>query len=236
MRQVPELGIAGDGRVARHLRHYLSLLGIPVNCWSRRWSALTPPEALAAAGTILVLVSDDAIVPFIERWPALREKSLVHCAGGLVTPLAHVAHPLMTFGDELYDLDTYREIPFVVDAGGPCFAELLPGLANPAFAIRAADRPGYHALCVMAATLPTLAWRKLSDELDARFGIPAEAARPYFRRLAADLLAGGTSAPTGPLSRGDSATIAANLRALEGDPFHALYMAMVAAYRQRSEA
>ena len=38
---------------------------------------------------------------------------------------------------------------------------------------------------------------------------------------------------TGPLARGDAATIAANLTALEGDPFHEVYSAFARAYARR---
>jgi predicted short-subunit dehydrogenase-like oxidoreductase (DUF2520 family) len=232
MRQVPVFGLAGDGRVARHFRHYFSLLGLAVRCWSRRSSTTPPPEAFSDSTTVLLLLRDDAIVPFVEAWPTLRDKRLVHCSASLVTPVAEVAHPLMTFGPDLYDAETYRGIPFVLDAGGTRFADLLPGLPNPSFTLSAADRPYYHALCVLAGNLPALAWRKLFAELETRFGIPAAAAQPYLRRLAANLLADRESPPTGPLSRGDTATVAANLRALEGDPFHPLYSAMVAASRR----
>jgi hypothetical protein len=74
MRQVPELdsapfgivGIVGDGRVARHFRHYFSLPGLSVRTWCRHVPVLSPPDALASCRTILVLVRDDAIVPFID--------------------------------------------------------------------------------------------------------------------------------------------------------------------------
>ena len=109
MRQVPArdaapLGIVGSGRVARHFRHYFELLGLPIRTWSRQVSATSPTDALAPCETILILIRDAAIVPFIETWPALQEKRLVHCSGSLVTPLAQGAHPLMTFGQELYEL------------------------------------------------------------------------------------------------------------------------------------
>src|SRR6185295_2792616 len=155
MRQVPApgtppIGIVGDGRVARHFSHYFGLLGRPVATWSRRASVIPPPELLARCKTVLLLIQDGAIVPFIEAFPALRTKQLVHFSGGLVTDAAQGAHPLMTFGPELYDLDTYRAVPFVLDAGGTPFEELLPGLPNPSFTIPASERPYYHALCVMA--------------------------------------------------------------------------------------
>src|SRR5688572_7629886 len=128
MRQVPTpdvpYGIVGSGRVATHLQHYLTLLGLQVRLWSRRMAGPAPPVALADCGAVLLLIPDRAIVPFVEAWPDLRRKRLVHCSGSLVTPVAEGAHPLTTFGPTLYDLETYRRIPFVLDAGGTPFTEL----------------------------------------------------------------------------------------------------------------
>ena len=233
MRQVPEFGIVGNGRVARHFRHYLQLLGIPVSAWSRGAAGPSPPEALRSCRTVLLLIRDEAIAPFVGAWPGLRTKSLVHFSGSLVTPVAEAAHPLMTFGPDLYDLDSYRAIPFVLDAGGTPFSELLPGLPNPSYAIPAAQRPYYHALCVMAGNFTTVLWQKLFDELETRFDIPASAAHPYLARVAANLATDAGRALTGPLSRRDARTIAANLEALEGDPFQAVYSAFVRAHDQR---
>lgn len=241
MRQVPAgdavpigpLGIVGDGRLARHFQHYLSLLGRPAIVWSRRQHSSDPPQTFEPCGTVLVLVRDEAIVPFVNAWPALREKQLVHCAGSLVTSVAQCAHPLMTFGPDLYDLATYERVPFVVEAGGTPFNQLLPGLPNPWFAIPAADRPYYHALCVMAGNFSTLLWRKLFDELQDRFGIPASAAHGYLAQITASLMSDPRRALTGPLSRGDAGSIAANLSALEGDPFQQVYEAFVRAYESR---
>ncbi len=234
MGQVPDFGIVGDGRVARHFLHYLGLLGIPVRTWSRQASPLAPSEALRSCRTVLLLIRDEAIVPFVETWPALRSSRLVHFSGSLVTPLAEGAHPLMTFGPGLYDFDTYRTIPFVLDEGGTPFVELLPGLPNPSFTIPAGERPYYHALCVMAGNFSTLLWKKLFDELEERFRIPASAAHPYVAHVAAALISDAAHALTGPLSRDDTRTIAANLDALEGDPFQAVYAAFVKAHEHRS--
>jgi predicted short-subunit dehydrogenase-like oxidoreductase (DUF2520 family) len=239
MRQVPAqlaapLGIVGSGRVARHFHHYFTLLGLPVCVWSRREGTRSPPDALASCRTVLLLIRDAAIVPFVDAWPALQEKRMVHCSGSLVTPAAEVAHPLMTFGPTLYDLADYRAIPFVLDAGGTPFSELFPDLPNPSFMIPAAERPYYHALCVMAGNFSTILWVKLFDELQRRFGMPASAAHPYLARVAANVMADAGRALTGPLARGDAQAIAANLTALEGDPFHAVYAAFTRAHDQRS--
>ena len=194
MRQVPELdatsfGIVGDGRVARHFHHYFNLLGLSVRRWSRRAPGRSPPDALASCQTVLVLIRDEAIVPFIEAWPALREKRVVHFSGSLVTAWAEGAHPLMTFGPALYDLAEYRQIPFVLDVGGTPFSELLPGLPNLSYTIRAADRPLYHAWCAMAGNFSTMLWLKLFDELERHFEMPASAAYPYLARIAANVTA-----------------------------------------------
>jgi hypothetical protein len=146
MRQVPAfdaapIGIVGDGRVARHFLHYHNLLGLSVRTWSRRMPAAGPIEALASCRTVLVLIRDAEIVSFIDTWPALQEKRLVHFSGSLVTKAAEGAHPLMAFGHHLYDLDTHRRIPFVLDSGGTQFHQLLPALPNPSFVIPATDRP-----------------------------------------------------------------------------------------------
>lgn len=238
MRQVPDpsaapIGIVGDGRVARHFLHYLGLLGIPTRTWARRTSRLPPDETLSSCATVLLLIRDDAIVPFAGSWPALRDKRLVHFSGSLATGLAEAAHPLMTFGPDVYDVDSYRSVPFVLDAGGTPFDQLLPGLPNPWFAIPAAARPYYHALCVMAGNFSMLLWLKLFEEFQHRFGIPASAAHPYLARTTTNLVSQGRGALTGPLARGDATTIRANLAALDGDPFHAVYLAFVRAYENR---
>ena len=238
MRQVPAphapLGIVGDGRLARHLLHYFSLLDLPVRTWSRRSSTQAPAEALDGCGAILLLIRDEAIEPFARSWPMLASARLVHCAGGREIPGVFTAHPLMTFGPDLYDLETYRGIPFVLDTNGPSLAELLPGLPNPSYRLAARDRAYYHALCVMAGNFTTLLWRKLFDEFQARLNLPASAASPYLHQTTRNLAANPNAALTGPLARHDAGTIAANLAALEGDAYQAVYQAFVDAYERRS--
>jgi predicted short-subunit dehydrogenase-like oxidoreductase (DUF2520 family) len=239
MRQVPisaapPLGIVGNGRVALHFHNYFKLLGLPTSVWSRNKRGPSPPDALASCQTILILIPDGEIVPFVDAWPALQEKRLVHCSGRLVTAVAEGAHPLMTFGPALYDLTAYREIPFILDSGGTPFSTLLPGLPNPSFAISAADRPYYHAMCVIAGNFSTILWVKLFDELKSRFGLPASVAHPYLKQIATNLITNSDGALTGPLARDDTKTIESNLRALEGDPYHAVYAAFKRVYEERS--
>jgi len=135
MRQVPGqpvYAIIGKGRVARHFCHYLSLLNIPHKQWSRSDSSLLS-DVVAACSPVLLLINDSAIEPFIRDNACLADRCCVHFSGNLVTDLAHGAHPLMTFGPELYTLEAYQEIPWVVENTAPPFSELLPSLSNPSF-------------------------------------------------------------------------------------------------------
>jgi predicted short-subunit dehydrogenase-like oxidoreductase (DUF2520 family) len=147
----------------------------------------------------------------------------------VVTPLAATAHPLMTFSNELYDHETYRRIPFVCGRGGVGFAALFPELPNPSFVIDPRDMPRYHALCTMAGNFTTLLWAKAFEDFEGRLRLPRETLYPYLERVAANLAA--SSAPlTGPLARGDLATVGRHLEALDGDPYGEVYRAFVAAH------
>ncbi|MCM2324709.1 MAG: DUF2520 domain-containing protein [Oligoflexia bacterium] len=225
-------GIVGDGRVARHFIAYLEQLRLPYAQWSRKAAAangITVEERLADCDVVLLLVSDSAIEPFAQEHPALREKRLVHFSGALVTPLAQGIHPLMAFGPTLYGPEVYETLAFVAEAGPLKFHEVFPSFPNPVFEIPAELKPRYHALCVLAGNFTVVLWRKLFEEFAGRLGLPAEAALPYLRRIARNLEENPAGALTGPLQRGDLATVTKNLQSLEGDAFQEVYLAFVRA-------
>lgn len=222
------LGIVGDGRMARHFTRYLQLSGIPHRSWSRRMSAEDlPARRLAGCRAALILISDDAIEPFLEQHAGGLAMPAIHFSGSLVTPRAVGMHPLGTFADPLYDLSTYRSIAFVCDPRRPAFEEVFPELPNPHFTLDAALRPLYHALCVLAGNFTTILWEKLFLEFEGRLGLPREAAHPYLASVAATLRSGGASSLTGPLARGDQGTVRRNLEALADDDFGDVYRAFV---------
>ena len=68
----PRLASWEAAACARHFHHYFTLLGLPVCVWSRRGRAPSPPDALASCRTVLLLIRDEAIVPFVDAWPAPR--------------------------------------------------------------------------------------------------------------------------------------------------------------------
>jgi predicted short-subunit dehydrogenase-like oxidoreductase (DUF2520 family) len=185
---------------------------------------------LAEADIILLAISDDALEPFLADHPELGTRPLVHFSGSLVLAGAHGFHPLMTFGPELYDLETYRTIPFVGEARGPGFGNLFPGFRNPSWVIDSELKPLYHALCVLAGNFTTLLWSKAFHDFEERLGLPREALHPYLTCTCGNTIAAGCEALTGPLSRGEVETVARDLRALEGDDFADIYRAFASIF------
>jgi predicted short-subunit dehydrogenase-like oxidoreductase (DUF2520 family) len=221
--------LVGNGRLSRHLQHYFDLEGIRWRLWAR---AMRQPleGTLDGARAVLLLISDDAIEGFLARHVDPAGPPWIHCSGCLVTPLATGVHPLMSFGDELYEPDRYRRIPFVCDRGAAPFAALFPRLSNPHFEIDPAQRPLYHALCAMAGNFTTLLWQHAFATFEGRLSLPRSVLYPYLEQVASNLVR-SASPLTGPLARGDHRTIERHLEALEGDPFRAVYSSFVAAHR-----
>ena len=227
MKTTPHYALLGGGRLARHLRHYLQLEGLPVSGWARdphsdlNTHDLPDAEArlratVADATHVVLLVSDDGLKPLLKQYSWLHGHRLVHCAGAISLPGVTGAHPLMTFGRTLYGLETYRAIPFVVEQGGS-LENVFPGLANPSFSLATEHKALYHALCVMAGNFPQLLWQRLVERLDADLALPAEVFRAYLHQAVDNLVDDPRGALTGPLARGDSATQSRNLAALGDD-------------------
>ena len=233
---MPHYALLGGGRLARHMRHYLSTLQLPVSGWARdrqselNTHAIDDPQmrlraTIEPASHVLLLVSDMAIPAVVSQYPFLNGKTLVHCAGALSFPGIAGAHPLMTFGDSLYEPEQYRQVPFVVDKGRR-FDELLPGLPNPHFEIAPEHKALYHALCVMAGNFSQILWAAVVARFE-RMGLRAAILDPYLRQVTENFIAARGSALTGPLSRGDCATIERNLSALSNDRLQGLFRAFL---------
>jgi predicted short-subunit dehydrogenase-like oxidoreductase (DUF2520 family) len=237
--------IVGGGRLARHFSEYFRLLDIPHNCWARDHGSpintFNLPDAeqrlketVGNADRVLLLVSDTSITALLKQYLFLHAKKLIHCSGSLSVPGVAGAHPLMTFTDSLYELDTYQKVPFVVEAG-QTFTQLFPALPNPHFMINTQDKARYHAMCVMAGNFSQLMWKGISDRFEQQFELPATTLHPYLKQVAENFTQKPESALTGPLTRNDGQTITRNLNSLDGDPLQDLYTAFVRFYQHEGK-
>jgi len=234
--------IVGGGRLARHFSEYFRLLEIPHTCWTRdRWSSFNTfaiadaghrlKKTIGKADYVLLLVPDKVITDVLKKYPFVHENQLIHCSGSMSIPGVAGAHPLMTFADDLYELDTYQKVPFIVESGSG-FTQLFPALPNPHFVMNVEDKSRYHAMCVMAGNFSQLMWKAVSERFEQQFDLPSEILSPYLKQVAENFVQSPESALTGPLTRNDQQTIDRNLKSLDDDPLQGLYAAFVNFYTQ----
>ena len=220
----PTYGLIGRGRVATHMARYLELEGLPCIAWHRGESR-SPEDVLRCADVRLLAISDDQIETFVDEHPTFLSRPLVHFSGSLVLDRVNGLHPLMTFGLEPYDLETYRSIPFVEERGGLGFQDVFPTLTNPSWPLEPELKPLYHALCVLGGNFTTLLWAKTFDAFERQLHLPKEALFPFLERTAANTIVSGRDALTGSLARGDLQTVRRDLQAFEGDPYERIFRA-----------
>lgn len=223
--------LIGNGRVGRHLSRYFDLESIPYQSWSRKEDIGHLRTRSENSSHILLAISDPAIEAFYRAHDFFRGKTVVHFSGALAIPGIAGAHPLMSFADELYDLETYRRIPFVVESGwNP--SEVLPRLTNPVHTIDPENKALYHALCAMSGNFTVLLWEKTFREFESELGLPKSVLLPYLERVVQNLARSplGKSVLTGPLARGDREMVERHVSELNGDPYAGVYRAFVDAH------
>lgn len=233
MRQVPHYCLIGNGRMATHMAHYLTLCRLPFSQWHRK-SSCSLKQIILNCSHVLILISDQAIDPFVKQHACLQNKTRVHFSGALASNYAYTAHPLCTFSSTLFTLTEYKKIAFIIEQSGPRFQQLLPGLTNPHYSIHQHQKHLYHSLCVMANNFTTLLWQKLLKEFEQQLHIPTQAAMPLLQATMNSLAADHNSALTGPLVRNDQCTLEKNMQALAGDPYQAVFNAFVTAYQKEN--
>jgi predicted short-subunit dehydrogenase-like oxidoreductase (DUF2520 family) len=206
--------------------------------------------ALAPADVYMLAVGDDQIVPACAALAAalpLQGAIVFHCSGALASDRlqaagaagAHVAsvHPIRSFADPQAVADGFAGTFCGIEGDAPALAVLEPALlaigARPV-AIDAAAKTVYHAAAVFASNY-------LTTVLDAALrayqaaGIPEAVARELARPLAAETVdnvfrLGAAPALSGPIARGDMATVARQQQAVSAwdGPTGELYRALVA--------
>ena len=211
-----------------------------------------PAEVVRRAGLILLTVPDDALPGLVAGLAAtgtpVEGRMLAHASGrygvGVLEPAARrgalplALHPVMTFTGRSDDVERLRGTCFGVTSPAglrPAAEALVIEMGGEPVFIAEPDRDLYHAAIAGAANhLITLVTEGM--DLLRTIGVP-EPARLLAPLLSASLdnaLRFGDAGLTGPVARGDAATVAAHVAALEGlaatSPAPAVSAAAVTAY------
>jgi predicted short-subunit dehydrogenase-like oxidoreductase (DUF2520 family) len=210
VRELDSIAIVGAGRLGFALSAALRAHGRTVSGPLGRGA--TPPDT----ATVLLCVPDGEIAAAARALPHAGGRLVGHCSGatGLDVLAPHAAfslHPLMTVPRDA--------APGVLDGAGCAIAGATPRALDAARELASAagmrpavvadaDRAAYHAAASIASNfLVTLAGA--AETLAATAGIDREQLAPLVR-AAADNWArrGARDALTGPIARGDEATVA----------------------------
>ena len=215
-----------------------------------------PDEVVAAADFALLAVPDDALRPLVAGlaetgvWRAgqiAAHTSGAHGIGVLdpaaargVLPLA--LHPVMTFAGRPEDLDRLAGATFGITAPDELRAvaeSIVVEVGGDPVWVPELARPLYHAALTIGANhLVTL----VNDSLDllASAGVehPARLLSPLLSAALDNALRLGDAALTGPVARGDAATVARHLATLRADAPQsvAAYVAMARRTAERALA
>ena len=258
------VGVIGSGRVGAVLGAALRRTGhVVVACSARsdlsrvRAEALLPgvqiepPYEVAAQCDLLLLTVPDDRLPEVvaDLAPAVRDGQIVmHASGRLgldvLAPLGGVlpiaAHPVMTFTGTSLDLERLEDCPFGVtapDAVRPIAEALVVEMGGEPVWVEEGSRALYHAALAHGANhLVTLVAQTLDLLSSAGVSEPAVIARPLLTAALDNALREGDAALTGPIARGDVATVRAHLVELEGadEVTLAAYLALARATLERA--
>ena len=219
---LPALAIVGAGRVGSSIAAAAGRAGLEATL-SGRVGAL---EATRAAEIALLCVPDGAIATAAGELAPAAPRFAGHTSGatGLdaLAPLAAAGastfslHPLQTVPDAATD---FTGSPCAISASDPEAMRIPRALAEALgmrpFEIAEADRAAYHAAACMASNF-LVALEEAAADLLARTG-PEDARAllaPIVLRTAANWSERGADALTGPIARGDEATVARHQEAL----------------------
>jgi predicted short-subunit dehydrogenase-like oxidoreductase (DUF2520 family) len=214
------LVIVGRGRVGGSLARAAELAGVKVRLVGRD-EAIDP-----SAGAVLLCVPDDAIAGACERLASAPPPLIGHVSGAtgldaLSPAVANGAsafslHPLQTFADHATPLEGTPAAIAGTDEKALSFARsLAEALGMRPFEVPEESRAAYHAAAAIASNL-LVALEESAAELIERIGIEEarELLAPLVLRTAANWAERGAAALTGPIARGDQATVERHRRAL----------------------
>lgn len=203
-------------------------------------AVLAPPSPAPTA--VVIAVPDTALAGLAARLAALPLPTgtpVLHLSGALgaaaLEPLRRAGcatgalHPLAAIADPVTGAERLRGVYWGVEAEGAARAlaeAIVAAAAGQALPVAPGNKPLYHAAAVMAANF-VVALLGAAERVMVRAGVDPPAARAALTTLAAGAVAnvasqGPATALTGPIARGDEATVALHLAHLS-EPERALY-------------
>ncbi|MCL1898623.1 MAG: DUF2520 domain-containing protein [Micrococcales bacterium] len=216
----PALGVSARSQAAKD-RADVRLPGLPV---------LEPAQIAEQAGLVWLTVPDDAIEAVTEELAGYWRPGqiVVHTSGAKGVAALDKAsangaiglaiHPVMTFTGTSLDVAAMRQAPFAVTTPPgfePIAMALVQELGGHGFYVSEADRPLYHtALAHLSNHLVTLVDQVRSLIQAATSEDPALILEPLAKASLHGALSNGIVALTGPISRGDLATVRLHREAL----------------------
>lgn len=205
---VERVAVIGAGRMGNALASALRATGLQVEGPLRRGEAPSPE-----AEVVWLCVPDQAIA---EAAAAIAPGPLVgHCSGAsTLEPLgghrAFSLHPLMTVPAE--GATDFAGVPAAV-AGDPIAGALAELLGMRPITVADADRAAYHAAASMASNF-LITLEDAAERIGATAGLTRADLLPIIRASVENWGRLGHAALTGPIARGDLATVERHRKAI----------------------
>ena len=209
------LRVIGPGRAGTALGRALAAAGWDVAEPVRRGE--DPASAAAGVDLLVIATPDAAVAEVAAAVQPVATTVVAHLVGslGLDVLAGHArpaaVHPLRSIPTP----DTDLVGAWFAVAGDPLAGELVEALGGHRVAVADADRAAYHAAaCIASNHLVALLGQV--ERVAATAGVPLAAYLDLVRQTVDNVAAlGPVDALTGPVRRGDEATIARHLAALD---------------------
>jgi len=237
------IAVVGGGRMGRSLVGVLSEAGESVVLWSRREAAGSVTDAVSGSHTVLLAVPDDVLDPLARELASRRavgpDQVVLHLSGvhtrDILAPLGSTGaalgslHPLQAISEPSQAKSRWSGSYAAVEGDARALTEaerLCTILGLTPVHVPGEAKMAYHAAAVVASNY-VVVLADLAARIAASGGVPPDAAErmylPLIRGAAENLQRQSPmEALTGPIRRGDAATVRRHLAVLDG-PERQLY-------------
>jgi len=231
----PRLRVVGPGRAGRSLANALDQVGWDVVGFVGRHD--DPTDAGVGVDLVVIATPDATVAPVAASITPRREPVVAHLAGSLGLdvlaghPRTAALHPLVALPDPVIGARRLAARAWYAVAGDPIVRQAVDDLGGRWFTVADEDRATYHAAAVVASN-HLVALLGQVERIAGGIGVPAEAYVDLARATLDNVAAlGPAAAVTGPAARGDWATLARHLAAIDRSE-HGAYRVMAAAARR----